>query len=335
MSKIRIAINGFGRIGRLAFRNLIDHDSVEVVAVNDLTRPEMLMHLLKYDTAHGPLNKKVSLQDKTFSVEDQEVKIFNEKDPAQLPWKSLKVDVVLESTGVFLSREKASLHLEAGAGKVVLSAPAKSDDIKTVVLGVNEQSLTSSDRIISNASCTTNCLAPMAKVVQERFGIEKGFMTTVHAYTADQNIQDAPHQKDMRRARAAAASIIPTSTGAAKAVALVMPELKGKLDGMAMRVPVITGSITDCNFILKEKVSAEDINQAMKEAADSELSGILQYTEDPIVSSDIIGNKHSCIFDSKLTSVQGEFIKMAGWYDNEAGYAARVAEMSVYAAKLT
>lgn len=334
MKKVKIAINGFGRIGRLAFRELIEFENVEILAVNDLAKPEMLVHLLKYDSAHGRFRHKVEVGTDSFSTKGQKVRIFSEREPSQLPWGELGVDVVLECTGVFLSREKASKHLEAGAGKVVLSAPAKSEDIKTIVLGVNGDQLSADDRIISNASCTTNCLAPMAKVAHDNFGIEKGYMTTVHAYTADQNLQDAPHQKDMRRARAASASIIPTSTGAARAVELAMPELRGRLDGIAFRVPVIAGSITDCTFILSREVTAEEVNEAMRTAAEDSMKGILEYTSDPIVSSDIIGNKHSCIFDSKLTSVQGELLKMAGWYDNEAGYAARVAEVAVRMGRL-
>jgi glyceraldehyde 3-phosphate dehydrogenase len=325
MTKVRVAINGFGRIGRLAFRNFINMEGVEVVAVNDLTKVSTLAHLLKYDSVHGKFPLEVSSSEDALNVGGNSIKVYAKRNPEELPWGDLGVDVVLESTGVFRDRDGMSKHLTAGAKKVVLSAPA-SGDIKTVVLGVNEGDITAEDTLMSNASCTTNCLAPMAKILDEKFGIERGYMTTVHAYTADQNLQDAPHS-DLRRARAAALSIIPTSTGAAAAVGKVLPHLKGKLDGYAMRVPTPTGSATDLTLVLKSEASVEAINNAMKEAAENELKGILEYTEDPIVSADIMGNPHSCIFDAGITSVNGNVVKVLGWYDNEAGYSARVADL--------
>lgn len=328
----KIAINGFGRIGRLSFRNLIAKDDVEVVAINDLTDPATLAHLLKYDSIHGRFPQPVSLEGDTLVVGDHSIKLFAERDPAKLPWGDLGVDLVLECTGIFRSAEQMELHRQAGAKKVLLSAPAKGG-VKTVVLGVNDEDLQASDVIASNASCTTNCLAPMAKVLQEKFGIVKGFMTTTHAYTADQRLQDAPHS-DLRRSRAAALSIIPTTTGAAKAVGLVLPELKGKLDGFALRVPTPTGSVTDLTVELAKEASKEEINAAIKEAADSYLKGILEYTEDPIVSADIVGSSYSCIFDADLTNVNGNMAKVVGWYDNEAGYSARLADMALKMASL-
>ena len=325
MSKIRVAINGFGRIGRLTFKALLEKDNVEVVAINDLTANSTLAHLLKYDSIHGRFDGSVSSDDEGIVVNGQKIKIFEEPDPAKLPWEELSIDVVLESTGRFVDEQGSGKHVSAGAKKVVISAPAKGD-IPTIVLGVNNDSLTGSESIVSNASCTTNCLAPMAKVLDDNFGIEKGYISTIHAYTADQRIQDAPH-RDLRRARAAAVSIVPTSTGAAKAVGLVLPHLKGKLDGVAMRVPVPDGSLTDLTVILKKEVTKEEVNAAMKKAAEAELNGILEYTEDPIVSVDIIGNPHSCIFDSLMTSANGNMVKVVGWYDNEAGYSSRTADL--------
>ncbi|WP_020527208.1 type I glyceraldehyde-3-phosphate dehydrogenase [Flexithrix dorotheae] len=325
MSEIKVAINGFGRIGRLTFRALLQKGGVDVVAINDLTDTKTLAHLLKYDSAHGLFPGTVEHTEDSIVVNGKSIKVYAERDPGQLPWGSLNIEVVLESTGIFTNPEGAGKHISAGAKKVVISAPAKGD-IKTVVLGVNDETLTDDINIMSNASCTTNCLAPMAKVLDDTFGIEKGYITTTHAYTADQRIQDAPH-RDLRRARAAAQSIIPTSTGAAKAVGLVLPHLQGKLDGIAMRVPTITGSVTDLVAIVKKEATAEAINAAMKAAAEGPLKGILQYTEDPIVSVDIIGNTHSCIFDSGLTSAQGNLVKVIGWYDNEAGYSNRAADL--------
>ena len=321
----KIAINGFGRIGRLTFRNLIESDKVEVVAINDLTAVDMLAHLLKYDSAHGRFNGTVTHTENSLIVNGKEITVYAQRDPETLPWGEIGVDLVIESTGFFRDAEGMGKHIKAGAKKVALSAPA-SGDIKTIVLGVNDDQLTDADTMVSNASCTTNCLSPMAKVLDEKFGIESGFMCTIHAYTSDQRIQDAPHS-DKRRARAAAVNMIPTSTGAAKAVALVLPQLKGKLDGYAMRVPTITGSATDLTVQLSREVTAEEINASMKEAAEGPLKGILMYTEDPIVSSDIVGDKHSCIFDAGVTSAKGNLVKVLGWYDNEAGYSARLANL--------
>lgn len=321
----KIAINGFGRIGRLTFRNLIESTKVEIVAINDLTATDMLAHLLKYDSAHGRFNGTVSHTENSLIVNGKEITVYAQRDPETLPWSELGVEVVIESTGFFRDHAGMSKHIKAGAKKVALSAPA-SGDIKTIVLGVNDQELTDADTMVSNASCTTNCLSPMAKVLDEKFGIVSGFMCTIHAYTSDQNLQDAPHS-DKRRARAAAVNMIPTTTGAAKAVALVLPQLKGKLDGYAMRVPTITGSATDLTVQLSREVTAEEINTAMKEAAEGPLKGILMYTEDPIVSSDIVGDKHSCIFDAGVTSAKGNLVKVLGWYDNEAGYSARLADL--------
>lgn len=325
MSKTKVAINGFGRIGRLTFRTLLEKENLEVVAINDLTDNNTLAHLLKYDSNHGKFNGTVEANDDSLIVNGVAINAYAERDPSQLPWKELGVDIVLESTGIFTDEAGAGKHLEAGAKKVIISAPAKGD-IPTVVLGVNEDILTGDETIISNASCTTNCLAPMAKVLDDNFGIESGYITTIHAYTADQRIQDAPH-RDLRRARAAAVSIVPTSTGAAKAVGLVLPHLKGKLDGIATRVPTPTGSLTDLVCVLKKEATADEINAAMKAAADGPMKGILEYTEDPLVSIDIVGNPHSNIFDSKLTSAMGTLVKVVGWYDNEAGYSNRAADL--------
>lgn len=321
----RIAINGFGRIGRLCFRSLIQRDDVQVVAINDLTDVKTLAHLLTYDSVHGRMKTQVETTADSIKVGGHEVKVYAMKDPSQLPWKELGIDVVIESTGIFTDREGAARHLSAGARKVVISAPA-TGGVKTVVLGVNDALITAEDDILSNASCTTNCLAPMAKVLHEKFGLEKGYITTVHAYTADQRLQDAPH-KDLRRARAAALSMVPTSTGAAKAVGEVLPELKGKLDGVAVRVPTPDGSLTDLVAILKREVTREEINIAMKEAAEGPLRGILEYCADPIVSVDVIGNRHSCVFDAALTATNGNLVKVMGWYDNEAGYSERVCDL--------
>ena len=323
----KVGINGFGRIGRLTFKALLDKPNIEVVAINDLTDTKTLAHLLKYDSVHGRFPGTVEADGDALVVNGKSIKVLAERDPANLPWSSLEVEIVLESTGLFVDQENAGKHLSAGASKVIISAPAKGD-IPTVVLGVNEEILTGDETIISNASCTTNCLAPMAKVLDDKFGIEQGYISTIHAYTADQRLQDAPH-KDLRRARAAAYSIVPTSTGAARAVGLVLPHLKGKLDGIALRVPIPDGSLTDLVAVLKTEASADDINAAMKEAADGPLTGILEYTEDPIVSIDIVGNPHSCIFDAGLTSANGTLVKVVGWYDNEAGYANRAADLII------
>ncbi|EMR02536.1 type I glyceraldehyde-3-phosphate dehydrogenase [Cesiribacter andamanensis] len=325
MANLKVAINGFGRIGRLTFKALLAQGNVDIVAINDLTDVKTLVHLLRYDSVHGRFQGEVSISDGGFSVNGDQIKVFAERDPAQLPWGDLGVDIVLESTGRFTDEAGAGKHLQAGARKVIISAPAKGN-IPTVVLGVNEDTLTGDEKIISNASCTTNCLAPMVKVLHQSFGVEKGFINTIHAYTQDQNLQDGPHS-DLRRARAAALNIVPTSTGAAKAVGLVLPELKGKLDGISMRVPVPDGSVTDFTAILSREVSIEEINEAMRKAAGSSMKGILHYSEDPLVSSDIVGDAHSCIFDSLLTMSSGKLVKVVGWYDNEAGYSARTAQL--------
>ncbi|WP_323756927.1 type I glyceraldehyde-3-phosphate dehydrogenase [Roseivirga sp.] len=325
MSKTKVAINGFGRIGRLTFKALLAKENIEVVAINDLTDTATLAHLLKYDSVHGRFDGTVTSTKDGIVVNGKEIKIYAERVPANLPWGALGIDVVLESTGRFVDEEGAGGHLKAGARKVVISAPAKGN-IPTVVLGVNEDTMTGEETILSNASCTTNCLAPMAKVLDDSFGIVHGFISTVHAYTSDQCIQDAPHS-DLRRARAGAVSIIPTSTGAAKAVGLVLPHLKGKLDGIALRVPIPDGSLTDLTVVLKREVTKEEVNAAMKAAADGPMKGIMEYTEDPIVSIDIVGNTHSNIFDSLLTSAQGTLVKVVGWYDNEAGYSNRAADL--------
>ena len=323
---IKVGINGFGRIGRLTFRALLDKPGVEIVKINDLTDNKTLAQLLKFDSVHGKFNGTVTHDDESITVNGKRIIASSERNPEALGWGELGVDVVVESTGVFRTKEKAGLHLQAGAKKVVISAPAKGAVDATVVLGVNDDVLTSDMTILSNASCTTNCLAPMAKVLNDTFGIESGFMTTIHAYTADQRIQDAPHS-DLRRARAAAVNIVPTTTGAAVAVGLVLPELKGKLDGMAARVPVPDGSLTDLTVTLKTEATVEEINAAMKAAAEGALNGILEYSEDPLVSTDIVGNPHSCIFDSQMTASMGKQVKVVGWYDNEWGYSNRVVDL--------
>lgn len=322
----KIAINGFGRIGRLTFRELLTKSNVEVVAINDLTDAHTLAHLLKYDSNQGRFDGEVSYEGKnSLIVNGKSIKLFAERDPEKLPWKELEIDVVAECTGIFRSAESAGKHLKAGAKRVIISAPADGD-VKTVVIGVNEKTITDSDKIISNASCTTNCLAPIAMVLDEEFGIKQGFINTIHAYTADQNLQDAPH-RDLRRARAAAVSIIPTTTGAASAVGLVLPNLKGKLDGVATRVPVSAGSMTDLVAVLNREVTAEEVNAAIKKAANGRLKGILEYTEDPIVSIDIVGSRYSSIFDAGITLAMGNMIKVVSWYDNEYGYSSRTAEL--------
>jgi glyceraldehyde 3-phosphate dehydrogenase len=324
---VRVGINGFGRIGRNFYRAVVASGAdVEVVAFNDLGDDATQAHLLKYDTILGRLGQSVSLVDGGIQVGDHVIKSYAEKDPAALPWGEIGADVVIESTGFFTDGTKAKAHLDAGAKKVIISAPAKNDDF-TVVMGVNDGDYDpASHHIISNASCTTNCLAPMAKVLDDEFGIVKGLMTTVHAYTQDQNLQDGPH-KDLRRARAAAVNIVPTSTGAAKAIGLVLPQLKGKLDGYALRVPIPTGSATDLTFEAGRETTAEEVNAAVKAAADSSMKGYLLYTEDEIVSSDIVTDPHSCIFDAGLTKVLGNQVKVVGWYDNEWGYSNRLVDL--------
>lgn len=321
----RIAINGFGRIGRMCLRILNERKDVEVVALNDLTDVHTLAHLLKYDSVHGIAQMEIGEKPDAIAINGREIKVFASKDPSSLPWKDLAIDVVIESTGHFTSMDTASTHLKAGARKVIISAPA-TGGVKTIVMGVNDDQITADDHILSNASCTTNCLAPMAKVLNDAFGIEKGYITTVHAYTADQRLQDAPH-KDLRRARAAALSMIPTSTGAAKAVGEVLPQLKGKLDGVAVRVPTPDGSLTDLVAILKRDVTVEEINAAIKAASEGPMKGIIQFQEDPIVSIDVVGSKYSCVFDADLTSANGNLVKVMAWYDNERGYAERVCDL--------
>lgn len=323
---MKVAINGFGRIGRLVLRSLIERPGVEIVAINDLTDNYTLAHLLKYDSAHGRFNREVKANENSLFIDNIAITVTAEPDPEKLPWAELGVDVVLECTGRFTDAEKMGKHLKAGAKKVILSAPAKGD-IKTIVLGVNDELVTAADTLISNASCTTNCLAPMVKTLHDNFGIVKGFMTTIHAYTSDQNLQDAPH-KDLRRARAAALNIVPTSTGAAKAIGLVMPELKGKLDGGAVRVPVIDGSLTELTCVLDREVTIGEVQRAFLKSSETSMRGILQFSDEPLVSTDIIGNSHSCIYDSQLTMVSGNLVKVTGWYDNECGYATRLADLT-------
>ena len=328
----RIAINGFGRIGRNLLRAVRKYDiDVEIVAVNDLTDPVTLRHLTKYDSVHGVFPGDVKVDGTNIVIDGVPMQVLSERDPAVLPWGDLGVDVVVESTGFFTDRDKAAKHLEAGARKVIISAPAKNEDI-TIVMGANEGDYDpESHHVISNASCTTNSVVPMAKVLHESFGIAQGLMTTVHAYTGDQRIHDAPHS-DLRRARAAAVSIIPTTTGAAKAAALALPELKGRLDGMALRVPIPDGSVTDLSLLLERDVTVDEVNAAMRAAAEGPLKGILEYCEDPIVSIDIVGNPHSCVFDSLATMATGRLVKVLGWYDNEWGYSVRLAQLTALVA---
>ncbi|WP_100013244.1 type I glyceraldehyde-3-phosphate dehydrogenase [Lentibacillus sediminis] len=330
---VKVGINGFGRIGRNVFRQSLKNDEVEVVAVNDLTDADMLAHLLKYDSVHGQLEEEVTVSGSNLVIGGKEVQVLSERDPANLGWGDLGVEIVIESTGRFTQRDDAKKHLDAGAKKVIISAPAKEEDL-TMVMGVNEQDYDSSKHhVISNASCTTNGIAPMAKVLHEKFGLRRGLMTTVHSYTNDQQILDLPH-KDYRRARAAAQNIIPTTTGAAKVVGKVLPELNGKLNGMAMRVPTPDGSIIDLVAELDQNVTAEDVNKAFADAAKGDLEGILEYTEDPLVSSDIVGNIHSSVFDSLSTMIlEDNMVKVVSWYDNEMAYSARCVDMAAYVAK--
>ncbi|QDH80071.1 type I glyceraldehyde-3-phosphate dehydrogenase [Echinicola soli] len=325
MTKVNVAINGFGRIGRYVFKLLQQHPDINVVAINDLMDITNLAHLLKYDSVHGKFLAEIIPQPNSLLVNGKTIRIYGEKSPKKLPWKALDVDIVIECTGRFVEKEKAEGHLKAGARRVVISAPALGN-VPTIVLGVNDAMLAGNEVIVSNASCTTNCLAPMVKVLEDHFGIEKGFVSTVHSYTADQNLQDAPH-RDLRRARAAACSIIPTTTNAAKAVELVLPHIKGKLHAMAYRVPVPDGSLTEMNVVLKRETTKEEINKIMLEAANTSMKGYIEYTEDPLVSVDIIGNPHSCIFDASLTEANGSLVKIIGWYDNESGYANRVVDL--------
>ena len=321
---IKVGINGFGRIGRLVFRRALEIGGFDFVGTNDLTDAATLGHLLKYDSVHGRFKGEVKVEGNELVVNGDRIKITAEKDPSKLNWKG--VDVVIESTGVFRDKESCLKHVTAGAKKVILTVPAKGEIDAMVVLGVNENVLTGKEQVVSNASCTTNCLAPMVKVLNDSFGIEKGFMTTVHSYTNDQRLLDLPH-KDLRRARSAAVSIIPTTTGAAKAIGKIIPELKGNLDGLSLRVPTPDGSITDFVANLKKEATAEQVNEAFKKAASGSLKGILEYTEEPLVSADIIGTHYSVIFDSQLTMANGKLVKVVGWYDNEYGYSCRVVDL--------
>ncbi len=327
---VRVGINGFGRIGRNFYRAVAASGAdIEVVGVNDLTDNKSLAHLLKYDSILGRLDVDVEVSDNAIVVGGRQMAALSERDPAQLPWGDLGADIVIESTGFFTDAAKAKAHIDGGAQKVIISAPATNEDV-TIVMGVNHDTYDpGAHTIISNASCTTNCLGPMAKVLNDEFGIVKGLMTTIHAYTQDQNLQDGPH-KDLRRARAAALNIVPTSTGAAKAIGLVLPELRGKLDGYALRVPVPTGSATDLTVEVARETSVDEVNAAVQKAADGDLKGFLKYTEDPIVSSDIVTDPHSCVFDAGLTKVLGNQVKIVGWYDNEWGYSNRLADLVTY-----
>lgn len=333
MAKINIGINGFGRIGRLVTRSILNYhnDEINIVSINDLTDANTLAHLFKHDSVHGLYEGSVSASEDSITIDGHEIGITAEKDPAKLEWDKKGADIVVESTGLFRTKEAAAKHLEAGAEKVVISAPAKSEGVKTIVLGVNDELIDDDTQIYSNASCTTNCLAPMVKVLDDAFGLEQGFLTTVHAYTGNQNILDAPH-KDLRRARTAAQNVIPTSTGAAQAVGLVLPHLNGRLDGCAVRVPVPDGSLTDLTAVVDKEVTNEEVINAFKDAAAGDLNGIVQYSEDELVSTDILTNPHSCIFDSKMTKTDGKLVKIIAWYDNEAGYSARTADLITHIA---
>ncbi|MCD4818119.1 MAG: type I glyceraldehyde-3-phosphate dehydrogenase [Candidatus Cloacimonetes bacterium] len=330
---MNIAINGFGRIGRLVFRRMMEFENMKVVAINDITSPQTLAHLLKYDSAQGKFSQKIAVTDNELIVGDKKIKIFAERDPEKLPWKELNIDFVIECTGFFRSKKEAEKHITAGAKKVIISAPAKDKVDATIVLGVNDDTLQKEHKIISNASCTTNCLAPLMKIIVDEFGVESALMTTIHSYTSDQKLLDAPHS-DLRRARAAALNIIPTTTGAASATGKVIPELLGKIDGMAVRVPTADGSLVDVSIVLKKETTVEELNLKVKEAAETKFKGILEYSEEPLVSTDIIGNPHSSIFDSKVTMVNGKFVKLLSWYDNEWGYSCRVVDLVNYIGNL-
>lgn len=330
--KTRIAINGFGRIGRNVFRLLLNHPTIEVVAINDIADTKTMAHLVKYDSIHGVLQESVSFSDDSITINNNNYLFFHESNIGNLDWKSLNIDIVIESTGKFKTFEDINQHILAGAKKVILSAPSEVEQIKTVVLGVNEHILDGSETIISNASCTTNNAAPMLKIIQELCGIEQAYITTVHSYTTDQSLHDQPH-KDLRRARGAAQSIVPTTTGAAKALTKIFPELERKIGGCGIRVPVADGSLTDITFNVKREVSIDEINLAFKKAAETYLKGIIEYTEDPIVSVDVIGNQNSCVFDAQLTSVIDKMVKIVGWYDNEIGYSSRVIDLISFVSK--
>lgn len=330
--KTRIAINGFGRIGRNLFRLLLNHPTIEVIAINDIADTKTMSHLIKYDSIHGVLKERVSHTSNSIVINDKSYLFFSEKDIQNLDWKSLNIDVVIEATGKFKTSALLNQHISAGAKKVILSVPPEDESIKTVVLGVNEHILDGSETLISNASCTTNNAAPMLKIMQELCGIEQAYITTVHSYTTDQSLHDQPH-KDLRRARGASQSIVPTTTGAAKALTKIFPELEGKIGGCGIRVPVPDGSLTDITLNVKRKVTIEEINAAFKLAAETTLKGILDYTEDPIVSVDILGNTNSCLFDAQLTSVIDNMVKIVGWYDNEIGYSSRIIDLITYIEK--
>jgi glyceraldehyde 3-phosphate dehydrogenase len=324
---MRIAVNGFGRIGRIFLRNILNRKGITVVAVNDLTDTKTFAHLFKYDSVHHGFKGSIHFDEGHLYINDQPIKVFAERNPSSLPWAALDIDLVIESTGKFTSRQGAEMHLKAGAKQVIISAPATDKNIPTVVLGVNDNSVDLRSPVLSNASCTTNNTAAMVKILDDNWGIVDGYITTVHSMTGDQNLHDAPH-KDLRRARAASASIIPTTTGAAKAITAIFPHLDGRLGGAGIRVPVLNGSLTDFTCILKAQPTVEQINTAFKQAAEGDMKNILEYTEDPIVSTDILGNAHSCIFDAQLTSIVGGLVKVVGWYDNEMGYSSRLADLA-------
>lgn len=324
--KTRVAINGFGRIGRVFLRSILGHPSIEVVAINDLASLETMAHLLKYDSIHRTLDVSVETAKDSLVVNGQKITYFSQSDPENLPWKNLSIDVVIESTGLFRTSKLAEKHIKAGSKKVILSAPPLDDSVKTVVVGINDSCLDGTEKVVSNASCTTNCSAPLVQVVDNHFGIESAYITTVHSYTTDQRLHDAPH-KDLRRARAGAYSIVPTTTGAAKSITKIFPHLEGKMGGCGIRVPVPDGSLTDITYIVKKETTIEEINQLFKEAASGSMKGILSYIEDPIVSIDVVGNTYSCVFDSQLTSVIGKMVKVVGWYDNEMGYSNRLIDL--------
>lgn len=326
MTKIKIAINGFGRIGRIFLRNILLRPEVEVVAINDLTDTKALAHLFKYDSVHRGFKGEVNFDEDHLIINQNKIRVFKEADPQQLPWQQLEIDLVIESTGKFVTQEKAALHLKAGAKQVIISAPSPDKNVPSIVLGVNDASVDLTAPIISNASCTTNNVAALVKVLDDNWGIRDGYITTVHSMTSDQNLHDAPH-KDLRRARAASGSIIPTSTGAAKAITNIFPHLQGRLGGAGIRVPVLNGSLTDFTCTLEKPATVEEINAAFLKASQGFLKNVLEYTEDPIVSVDILDNPHSCIFDAQLTSVVGSLVKVVGWYDNEMGYSSRLADL--------
>lgn len=329
MAKINIGINGFGRIGRMVTRSIMAYhkDKINIVGVNDLMDTETLAYLFKRDSVHGTYQGEVSHTEDSITIDGMEIGITSERDPANLKWDERGADIIVESTGLFRTREGAAKHLEAGAEKVIISAPAKGDkDVKTIVLGVNEEKIDDDAQIYSNASCTTNCLAPMVKVLDDAFGLEKGFMTTTHAYTGSQNILDGPH-KDLRRGRTAAQNLVPTTTGAAQAVGLVLPHLDGKLDGSAVRVPVADGSLTDLTAVVEKDVTVDEVHEAFRKAANGSMKGVLEYSEEELVSTDILGNPHSCIYDTGFTKTDGKLVKILAWYDNEAGYSARTADL--------